>query len=108
MVSLVSYWHETWKVTRFFHDQMVLAQHLVDTKDLLEKLLPFYLIWKPVLPEKNLWTACNWRRRRREKYEFASKAAKKIQIGAEGAGKKWFLDPLKTEKKCCAKVSPIL
>ena len=39
-------------MTRFFQDQMVLAQYLVDTKALLEKPLPFYLIWKPGPPEK--------------------------------------------------------
>ena len=82
---------------------MVLAQYFVDTKDFPEKPFPFYLIWKPVPPEKKLWTACNWRRRRREKCEFASKAAKKIQIGAEGAGKKWVFDPLKTEKNTVQK-----
>ena len=72
---------------------MVLAQYLVDTKDLLEKPLPFYLIWKPVPPEKNLWTACNWRRRRREKYEFASKAAKKCKLAPKAPGKNGFLTP---------------
>ena len=63
---------------------MVLAQYLVDAKDLLEKPIPFYLIWKPVPPEKICGLRATGaegseknvklRRRRRKKYKLAPKA----------------------------------